>query len=92
MPDEGYPKLGIFDLLGKSIGGSMMGAPQDQRDMLALAVDKNIQVWYEERPMKDINQALDGELVVVKSATETDVLDFRQGKPRYRYVLVNGNI
>lgn len=43
--------------------------------MLQLAVDKQIKPWVELRPMEDANQA---------------VLDLEAGKPRYRYVLVNG--
>ena len=61
MPDEGYPKLGIFNLLGRSISGSLIGSPSDLRDMLALAAKHGINSWVEERPMKEANKAFDGE-------------------------------
>jgi len=56
------------------IGGSLIGAPIEIEEMLQLAADKKIKPWIEERPMKDANQA---------------IIDFNEGKPRYRYVLVN---
>ena len=61
IPDEGYPKLGLFDLLGKSFGGSMIGSPSDLEDMLALAAKHGIRTWAEERPMKEANKAFEGE-------------------------------
>lgn len=48
LPDEGYPKLGLFDTLGRSVGGSMIGSPSDLSDMLALAAKHGINSWVEE--------------------------------------------
>lgn len=42
--------------------------------MLKLAVDKKVKPWVEQRPMKEANQA---------------IVDMKDGKARYRYVLVN---
>lgn len=42
--------------------------------MLQLVADKNVKPWVEMRPMSDANQA---------------IVDFEDGKPRFRYVLVN---
>lgn len=61
LPDEGYPKLGLYDLMGKSIAGSVVGSPRDQVEMLELAAKSGVKAWIEERPMKDINKAFDGE-------------------------------
>ena len=42
--------------------------------MLQLAADQKIKPWIQERPLKDANKVL---------------VDFEDGKARYRYVLVN---
>ncbi|KAI2473356.1 NADP-dependent alcohol dehydrogenase C [Annulohypoxylon bovei var. microspora] len=78
-PDGGIlPPISAFALIpsGTKIGGSMTGAPREIREMLQLAADKKIKPWVQERPLKEANQA---------------ILDFEDGKPRYRYVLVNEN-
>lgn len=78
-PDGGeLPPISAFTLIasGVKIGGSMIGSPQDIRDMLVLASEKNIQPWIQERSFKDANQA---------------IVDMEEGKARYRYVLVNEN-
>jgi alcohol dehydrogenase (NADP+) len=54
--------------------GSMIGSPDEIREMLELAAKKNVQPFFEERSMKDANQTL---------------IDMDQGKARFRYVLVN---
>ncbi|KIL84577.1 nadp-dependent alcohol dehydrogenase [Fusarium avenaceum] len=77
-PDEGkLPAMNIFTMLmgGLKFAGSGIGSPSEIRDMLELAAEKNIKPWIETRPMEDANQA---------------VLDLVAGKPRFRYVLVNG--
>jgi alcohol dehydrogenase (NADP+) len=56
------------------IGGSLIGSPDEIREMLQLAADKNIHPWINERPMADANNA---------------IVDFEKGMPRYRYVLKN---
>lgn len=78
LPDGGnLPPVSVFTLIKSAIdiGGSIIGSPGEINDMLQLAVDKQIKPWVELRPMEDANQA---------------VLDLEAGKPRYRYVLVNG--
>lgn len=69
--------MNIFTMLmgGLKFAGSGIGSPAEIRDMLKLAAEKNIKPWIETRPMEDANQA---------------VLDLVAGKPRFRYVLVNG--
>ena len=59
---------------GKSLGGSCIGPPAQIEEMLQLAVEKGVQPWVEERDMEDANKAL---------------LEFEEGKPRYRYTLIN---
>jgi alcohol dehydrogenase (NADP+) len=75
-PEDPLPSIPLFPLLFKriKITGSIIGSPNDIREMLQLAADQNIKPWIQEIPMKDANQA---------------ILDLAKGKPRYRYVLVN---
>ena len=75
-PEGKIPNFDIFPLLNKkaSIGGSLIGSPQQIRDMLKLAAEKNVKPWINVMPMKDANKA---------------VVDFEKGVPRYRIVLVN---
>lgn len=61
-------------LKGLKYGGTMIGSPADITEMFDLAVRKNIHPMIEERPLKEANQA---------------ILDMKDGKPRYRYVLRN---
>lgn len=58
----------------KRIMGSCVGSRRDVRRMLQLAVDKDIHPWIQTRPMSEANQAM---------------IDVDEGKPRFRYVLVN---
>lgn len=76
-PDDGnMPAPNVFTLIKNRIkvGGSMIGAPHEIREMLAFAAEKKIKPWIELRPMSEANQA---------------VQDLVAGKPRYRYVLYN---
>lgn len=75
-PNDGLPSIKQFALMFKrlSITGSMIGSPDDIRDMLQLAEDKKVKPWIKEIPMKNANQA---------------IVDFDAGKPRYRFVLAN---
>ncbi|KAI9892107.1 MAG: hypothetical protein M1814_001813 [Vezdaea aestivalis] len=75
-PEDSIPAFNAFALIAKGVkmGGSAIGAPNTIREMLALAVKKNVKTWYQERPMKEANQA---------------VIDMDKGNARYRYVLVN---
>lgn len=75
-PEDNLPGFNAFALLPKrcKIGGSMIGAPWEIEEMLALVVKKNLKPWIQSRSMKDANKA---------------VVDMNAGKARYRYVLVN---
>lgn len=68
--------MNAFTLIanGIKIGGSAIGSPHEIEEMLKLAADQKIKPWIQERPLKDANQV---------------VVDFEEGKARYRYVLVN---
>lgn len=77
----GLPDDGDFQVNGGAIvhnrlrfEGSVIGSPQDMRDMLEFVAEHNIKGLVQERPMSDANQA---------------VVDLEAGKARYRYVLVN---
>lgn len=77
----GLPDDGDFQLPGGAIvhgrtnfEGSVIGSPQDLKDMLEFVSEKKIKGLIQERPMKDANKA---------------VVDLEAGKARYRYVLVN---
>ena len=75
-PEDVIPAFNAFSLIpkGAKLGGSLIGNRKQLEDMLKLAVKAKVQPWVVERPMKDANQA---------------IVDFANGKPRYRYVLVN---
>ncbi|KAL7758403.1 hypothetical protein ACKLNR_012930 [Fusarium oxysporum f. sp. zingiberi] len=75
-PDDGnLPPINAWTLFDEvGISGSFIGSPDDIRDMFAVAAEKQIKPWIQTRPMTEANQAL---------------VDFEEGKPRYRYVLVN---
>lgn len=76
VPEGPLPEIYAFELImkGAMMGGSGVGSPNQIREMLQLAADKNIQPWVQERPMKDANQV---------------VVDMDKGKALYRYTLVN---
>ncbi|KAF1966735.1 GroES-like protein [Bimuria novae-zelandiae CBS 107.79] len=75
-PEDPIPAFNAFSLImgNRKPGGSMIGSRQQIKDMFELAAKQNIKSWVQVRPMKDANQVL---------------LDFEDGKPRYRYVLQN---
>lgn len=76
-PDGGnLPPINAFTLIpnGIKVGGSAIGSPDEINEMLQIAAKSKIKPWIQERPMKEANQV---------------VIDFNDGKPRYRYVLVN---
>ncbi|KEI39423.1 uncharacterized protein L969DRAFT_87381 [Mixia osmundae IAM 14324] len=69
--------LGLFVHGGKSMAGSIIGSPDEIRDMLKLAVQKKVRTWVQTVPMSDsksVSQALK---------------DMRGGKAHYRIVLTN---
>ncbi|KAI1840215.1 hypothetical protein JX266_013582 [Neoarthrinium moseri] len=77
----GIPEAGAFPIAGPSVvfgrnkfTGSLIGSPNDLRDMLELVAKKSLKGMVQQRSMKDANQA---------------VQDLEAGKARYRYVLVN---
>ena len=75
-PEDGKLEIPAFALIPgrKKLAGSCIGSPDEIREMLTLAAEKNVKPWVEERPMKDANQAM---------------LDMEAGKAKYRFVLVN---
>ena len=75
-PEDVIPGFNMFALIEKAaqIGGSTIGSPEEIRHMLNLAAENGVKTWNQNRPMKDVNQA---------------VVDMDAGKARYRYVLVN---
>ncbi|OWZ68545.1 hypothetical protein AYX14_01353 [Cryptococcus neoformans] len=72
LAESGYPTLGVWDLLGKSVTSSMIGSPKDHADMFAAVVKHNIRPWVQTRPMAEASKAF---------------TDFRKGVPKYRFVL-----
>ncbi|KAK6906767.1 hypothetical protein I203_100754 [Kwoniella mangroviensis CBS 8507] len=56
------------------IAGSAIGSPSVMVRMLNFAKEHNIKPWIQKYSMDDINKAL---------------VSFKQGEPRYRYILVN---
>lgn len=75
LPEDGVLNAPIGALKRRlKVESSLVGSPDEIRDMLQLVADKNIQPWVEEIPMKDANRG---------------IVDMNDGKARYRYVLVN---
>lgn len=76
IPDDGPFKVNAASVVfgRQKFTGSMIGSPNDLREMLELCASKGLKGMIQERPMSEANQAL---------------LDLEAGKPRYRYVLVN---
>jgi alcohol dehydrogenase (NADP+) len=56
------------------VAGSNIGSPDMIKRMLDFVKEKDIKPWIQKYDMEDINKALP---------------DFRECKPRYRFVLVN---
>lgn len=75
-PEDPVPGFNAFGLIGKrvKITGSMIGSPQEIKDMLKFFDEKSVKTWNNNVPMSKANQA---------------VIDMDAGKARYRYVLVN---
>lgn len=66
--------IGGLCFSGANIGGSAIGGPKQIAEMYALAAEKKPKFLIEKRDMKDANQA---------------VVDMSNGKPRFRYALIN---
>lgn len=75
-PEDPIPPFSAFSLIMKNLklGGSLIGTRQHIKDMFKLAAEQDVKSWVQVRPMKDANQVL---------------IDFEDGKPKYRYVLEN---
>ncbi|KAL4880600.1 chaperonin 10-like protein [Aspergillus karnatakaensis] len=76
VPEDGSLTIpaGALVMNRVKLGGSLIGSPSVIREMLALAAEKKVQPWIEEKPMKEANKA---------------IVDMEEGHARYRYVLVN---
>lgn len=75
-PEDRLPAINAGHLIVKSaqMAGSVIGPPRVIEEMLQLAAAKNVKGWVQPRKMSEAPQAL---------------VDMRDGKARYRYVLVN---
>ncbi|KAL1977933.1 hypothetical protein VTN31DRAFT_792 [Thermomyces dupontii] len=75
-PEDGTLSLAPFSLImaNRQVAGSLIGSPNEIREMLDLAAKHNVRPWIVERPMSEANSA---------------VVDMDKGRARYRYVLVN---
>lgn len=75
-PEDPMPQFSAFALIAKNIKveGSMVGSPRQIGEMLQLVAKNKVQPWIQEKPMKDANKA---------------IVEFEEGKPRYRFVLKN---
>lgn len=75
-PEDVVPGFYMFALIQKrvSITGSLIGAPEEIRQMLDLFAEKGVHTWNNNVPMSEANKG---------------VVDMVDGKARYRYVLVN---
>jgi D-arabinose 1-dehydrogenase-like Zn-dependent alcohol dehydrogenase len=56
------------------VSGSAIGSPTEIEEMLQFATEKNVKPWITKYPMSEVNKA---------------IKDFREGKPRFRFVLEN---
>lgn len=75
LPEDGELNAPIRSLRRRlKVEMSLVGSPDEIREMFQLVADKGIQPWVEEIPMKDANKG---------------IVDMWAGNARYRYVLVN---
>ena len=75
LPDDGKMEAPVLPLARrKRVESSLIGSPDEVREMFELVEKKGIKPWIQTRPMEDANNV---------------ILDFQAGKPRYRYVLMN---
>jgi len=75
LPEDTVPCRPSTLAMGRrSLASSMVGSPGEINEMLQLSAEKGIKPWVECRPMSDANSA---------------IVDFEDGKPRFRYVLTN---
>ncbi|KAJ6114678.1 hypothetical protein N7486_000456 [Penicillium sp. IBT 16267x] len=75
LPEDGGLFAPVRSLMRRlKLESSLVGSPDEIREMFQLVADKGIQPWIQEIPMKDANKA---------------IVDMEEGLARYRYVLVN---
>ncbi|KAG1438897.1 hypothetical protein G6F56_012480 [Rhizopus delemar] len=76
LPEEPIGGIPARTLAGRQVNfvGSAIGSPSMIEEMLLFAVKHNVKPWITKYPMKDARQA---------------IKDFREGKPKYRFVLEN---
>lgn len=74
-PGWDFPQVGMELIRHQvNISGSMIGSPAEIVEMLEFAAEHNIRPWIKTYPMSKVNEAIQ---------------DFRDGKPRFRFVLEN---
>lgn len=75
LPEDGTLYAPVRNLMRRlKVESSLVGSPDEIREMFQLVAEKGVQPWVEEIPMKDANKG---------------VVDMWAGNARYRYVLVN---
>ncbi|KAE8843042.1 hypothetical protein HRS9139_02339 [Pyrenophora teres f. teres] len=75
-PEDPLPGFSAWQLImsGVHITGSSIGSPKEIKEMLQVAKEKGVKPWTQAIPMTEANRAL---------------VEFGEGKPRYRFVLTN---
>ncbi|KAG8685573.1 NADP-dependent alcohol dehydrogenase, partial [Ceratobasidium sp. 423] len=75
IPDSLLPQIGPFDTAanGAHLAGSLIESKKEAVQVLELAAEKGIEPWIELMPMSKVREAVEG---------------VKEGKPKYRYVLV----
>jgi D-arabinose 1-dehydrogenase-like Zn-dependent alcohol dehydrogenase len=76
LPEWQFPEMSplVFIRSQVYISGSAIGSPADIKDMLEFAAEHNVRPWIQVCPMKDIEKVIQ---------------EFRDGKPRFRFILEN---
>ncbi|GAA5801587.1 hypothetical protein HPULCUR_007035 [Helicostylum pulchrum] len=76
IPEVPLSGINALDMAAKqiNIAGTFIGAPSDIEESLSFAAERGIRTWVNEFPMNKVNEA---------------IKYVREGKPKYRAVLVN---
>ncbi|RAH43679.1 NAD(P)-dependent alcohol dehydrogenase [Aspergillus brunneoviolaceus CBS 621.78] len=75
LPEDGTLVAPVKPLIRRlKVTSSLVGSPDEIREMFQLVLNKGVKPWIEEVPMKNANEA---------------IVNMHAGKARYRYVLVN---
>ena len=85
LPEERLPGIMPQALLGKSITGSLIGSPAEIKQMFEIAVKHNIKPWIQERPMSDAQQAVQGELFLLRVVLRVSYLSCLQTCTKARH-------